>query len=292
MNPCAVLIPIPYDPSMPPPERVTQQRKYARIALREAAIRCGAPVDGWQQDPQGRPLPRRVRRKTFSEVPHNGNSLEGCTAPELVGLTAAATRVFAEPRASARADSDPSNSAQSPEDTTRLDGNTEFHWSLSHTKRWAAAIIADGPVGIDIERITPRRLTTMEAIADKAEWHIVGNRTWPNFFRIWTAKEATLKANGVGIGHLIDCRVVDSRETGSAGDASADEPRASARADSHALVMSSPGAGNGSLTLEYNGTRFPVEHFLHDGHIAAILCTSGPVTWHVVAAEQCHASTA
>lgn len=32
-----------------------------------------------------------------------------------------------------------------------------FYWSVSHKRQWVAAVIADRPVGIDIEHIAPHR---------------------------------------------------------------------------------------------------------------------------------------
>ncbi len=77
--------------------------------------------------------------------------------------------------------------------------NEGFYWSVSHKREWAAAVIADHPVGIDIEKIAPRRNElVLDELATEEEWTIVGDRSWESFFRLWTAKEATLKANGVG----------------------------------------------------------------------------------------------
>lgn len=84
-----------------------------------------------------------------------------------------------------------------------------WHWSISHKRHYAAAVIADHPVGIDVECIEPRtdeRL--MHVAANTEEWAILGERDWPTFFRIWTAKEAVLKAAGVGLAGLDGCRVV------------------------------------------------------------------------------------
>ncbi len=36
---------------------------------------------------------------------------------------------------------------------------------------------------------------------------MLGGRTWESFFRLFTAKEATLKANGKGIGYLRECNM-------------------------------------------------------------------------------------
>jgi phosphopantetheinyl transferase len=82
----------------------------------------------------------------------------------------------------------------------------------------------------------------------------VGGRDWPAFFRIWTAKEATLKANGVGIGHLAECRVV-----------AADAPM--------------------RMTIFFADREWVIEHFEHDGHIAAVTCVGDEVHWNVVGEE-------
>ncbi len=181
-----VLVPIPVVDRLPPPQRVQQQRAYARRALRHCAGLCGAPKDGWVQSPEGVPLP-----------------LQG------------------------------------------------YHWSIAHKRRWAAAVIADHPVGIDIEHVTPRRHNLFDAVGGEDEWRLLGDRSWHSFFRLFTAKEATLKANGVGIGYLSACRVVkvaDARH----------------------------------VATEFQGRTWRIEHFEHDNHIAAVTYGEEEVAWHVV----------
>ena len=124
------------------------------------------------------------------------------------------------------------------------------HWSVSHKPRWAAAVIANGPVGIDIEHVKPRRANLFDQVADENEWSVVGGRSWPAFFRVWTAKEAVLKANGVGIGKLSACQVVES-------------------------------LGDGHLALDYNGRTWHVRHFLHGDHVAAVTADEDAAIWHV-----------
>ena len=85
--------------------------------------------------------------------------------------------------------------------------NNGFYWSVSHKPRWAGAVIARHRVGIDIEHIVPRRPELLDELADDPEWDIIGDRTWKSFFRLWTAKEAALKAIGLGIGRFSDCRL-------------------------------------------------------------------------------------
>lgn len=94
----------------------------------------------------------------------------------------------------------------------RRDG---FRWSVSHTRWWAGAVVADGPVGIDIECIRPRREEFLDEVATTDDWSIVGERNWENFFHLWTAKEATLKANGHGIGRFHRCKVLEREDAGS-----------------------------------------------------------------------------
>ncbi len=163
-----------------------QQRLCARLALQYCARRCRAPVNGWEKDVEGVPLPQ-----------------EG------------------------------------------------FYWSVSHKRQWAAAVIADGPVGIDIEHIVPRRRELHDALADRAEWTIMGDRSWNAFFRLWTAKEASLKANGAGIGGFSTCRLVEVCD------------------ERH-------------LMLQYEGRPWRIEHFYHAGHVAAVTCDTGPVNWCVL----------
>jgi 4'-phosphopantetheinyl transferase len=85
--------------------------------------------------------------------------------------------------------------------------NLEFN--LSHTSNLALlAVSIDRPVGIDLEQVHPmENLTKLAARFFTVEEHqnIVtadeADRT-ELFFRIWTGKEAYLKAIGVGLGGL------------------------------------------------------------------------------------------
>jgi 4'-phosphopantetheinyl transferase len=233
MNPFAILIPIPFDSSSTLPERVKNQRKFARVGLCEAASRFGAAMDGWAQDEQGRPLP-----------------------------------------------------------------NGKHHWSVSHAKLWAAAVVSETPIGIDIEQVKPRKITTMDAIATDSEWQIVGERNWFNFFRIWTAKEAMLKSHGLGIGYLSDCRVVgttraaaNSTPPGRRHDVltGVQEPRASARADPSTAHAVTTGVQAETLILRFKERRSDVQQFFHDGHIVAVASSAVVVQWHTIGTGVSHA---
>jgi len=88
-------------------------------------------------------------------------------------------------------------------------------WSLTHKPEWVGAVcspqsLSDLGIGIDIEKIIERKNSrTFDYVADDAEWILAGERTLENFFRLWTAKEAVLKALGTGLRELQDCRLVD-----------------------------------------------------------------------------------
>lgn len=124
------------------------------------------------------------------------------------------------------------------------------YWSISHKRRWVAAVIADRPVGIDIEHMHPRRGDLFDAVGNAEEWRVLGDRSWHSFFRLFTAKEATLKANGVGIGHLSACRLVEVMD------------------DRHLLT-------------KYDDRDWRIEHFEHGGHIAAVTCDYLTIAWKV-----------
>jgi len=130
-----------------------------------------------------------------------------------------------------------------------------FHWSISHKRRLAAAVAAKVSVGVDVEEVKPRRNRLLfDEVGCEREWNLLGERSWPGFFELWTAKEATLKANGVGIGKLAECRVVER-------------------------------LGEGRLVTEYaGGGLWQVERIEHDGHVAAVALPHDGgcnVEWHV-----------
>lgn len=189
MIPTAVVVPVPLIDSVRSPQQVARQRACARIALRESAIRCGAPVDGWTKNADNVPLPQ------------NG-----------------------------------------------------FYWSLSHKRHFVAAVVADRPVGIDVEHVRPRRSTLIDALARSVEWVAMGDSSLPSFFRLWTAKEAALKAVGAGISALMDCRLLEVLD-------------------------------HTNMKLLYQGREWLVEHFYHADHLFAVTNYGRAVRWCVLGDE-------
>ncbi len=92
-------------------------------------------------------------------------------------------------------------------------GALEF--SLSHSAALAViAVSRTVPVGADVELI--ESITDSNAVARRHfshdEWHaldrLAGDERVEAFYRIWTRKEAYIKATGSGLGHALDRFVV------------------------------------------------------------------------------------
>lgn len=83
-----------------------------------------------------------------------------------------------------------------------------WHWSISHDDTFVAAVLSREPVGVDLERIAERRAALHDKVAREDERACF--ETWDAlaFTRLWTAKEAVLKAAGVGMAELSGCRVI------------------------------------------------------------------------------------
>jgi len=122
------------------------------------------------------------------------------------------------------------------------------HWSISHKPGCVAAVVSDSNIGIDIEEIEPRAEPIFRLVASDEEWELGNGKGWDTFFRYWTAKEAVLKAAGIGIGGLKKCRVTSIPD------------------------------GN-RIVLNYRDQLFQVEHMYYENHIVSILKGDHEVRW-------------
>ena len=80
-------------------------------------------------------------------------------------------------------------------------GHPEIHFNMSHCKEAAICIIADQPVGIDIESIRTFKQTLVDYTMNEDEIRQIQQAERPDveFIKLWTQKEAALKLTGAGI---------------------------------------------------------------------------------------------
>lgn len=82
-----------------------------------------------------------------------------------------------------------------------IDG-TALHFNLSHSGDFVACAVDCSPVGIDIEAMRPVRATLCKKVCTNEELsyvHPKGIFSPQRFLLLWTAKEAALKMEGLGI---------------------------------------------------------------------------------------------
>ena len=91
------------------------------------------------------------------------------------------------------------------------DRKTNLFWSTSHKDNWVAAAVSEQPIGIDIELIQPRTSSVFSIFTDN-EWQWLGEKTWPSFYRGWTAKEAVLKALSLPLADVKEIHIVHRQQ--------------------------------------------------------------------------------
>ena len=129
-----------------------------------------------------------------------------------------------------------------------------IHWSLSHKPKYVAAVVSRDKVGIDVEEMKPRPESLFARVASNEEWRLK-DRSRDAFFCYWTAKEAVLKAIGIGIGGLKTCRITSVPD------------------ENH-------------ITLNYKGQSFLVEQLRYENHIISILKDDNQIEWVVLPKSQ------
>ena len=125
-----------------------------------------------------------------------------------------------------------------------------IYWSISHKTLYVCGVVAPTPIGIDIERIRDFSDGLFRKTAAEREWALADmqNDAKLTFFRFWTAKEAVLKATGIGIKDLLKCRVQKIFD------------------ENH-------------LQINYGGRDWLIEHFEFDGHLASIVQNGFKINW-------------
>lgn len=79
-------------------------------------------------------------------------------------------------------------------------GRSDIYFSISHCSRCVACIVADAPVGIDVEDIQYDRELALKAFnAGELAGIEAAEKPDVEFTRLWTMKESLLKLTGQGI---------------------------------------------------------------------------------------------
>jgi len=125
------------------------------------------------------------------------------------------------------------------------------YWSLSHSHQMVCGIVSNSKVGIDIELIRPISLSLYNKIGNPEEWKICGGQSKLMFYRIWTSKEAVLKAEGVGIIDLDKCFV----------DSIID--------DTH-------------LIIQYKSLLWRIQHYYIDDYICSVVQNERDLHWMIL----------
>lgn len=88
-----------------------------------------------------------------------------------------------------------------------IDGRPDIFVSISHSKDMIAAAVSKNAVGIDIEHIRP--------VSEKLQKRVCKeiSKTKEAFFKVWTLKEAYLKASGISFSKMLslDAKAIQER---------------------------------------------------------------------------------
>ena len=122
------------------------------------------------------------------------------------------------------------------------------YWSVSHKPKYVAAVISNDRIGIDIEEIKPRSESLFDYVASGEEWELSQEKSWDTLFRYWTAKEAVLKAIGIGISGFKTC-----------------------------CIISVPDENH--IILDYQDRLFEAEQLRYQGHLVSVLKDKNKIEW-------------
>lgn len=79
--------------------------------------------------------------------------------------------------------------------------DTPLHFNLSHSGPFALLGVGGAPLGVDIERVKPRRSGLPRyALSDREfDWFMQRGGCWSDFYTLWTLKESRVKYTGQGL---------------------------------------------------------------------------------------------
>lgn len=96
----------------------------------------------------------------------------------------------------------------------------ELHFNVSHSGGLLLCGAEEAPVGVDIERVRPRRESLARYVFSAAEyaWYEGRGLRWEDFYSLWTLKEARCKCTGDGLSQAPRSIAVPLLEPGQAGE--------------------------------------------------------------------------
>ncbi|MBB1543608.1 4'-phosphopantetheinyl transferase superfamily protein [Candidatus Gracilibacteria bacterium] len=127
-------------------------------------------------------------------------------------------------------------------------GKKSDFFSASYSDRWLFLAFSEEKIGVDIEQIKPRTSSLLDKRSE--ELKLLGEESWDNFYRLWTAKEALLKAaNAENLDQIWNIQLVKEKNTS--------EPSFQVYFDK-------------ILFLELNNQQYEVKSFCHENLIGAV----------------------
>ncbi len=88
-----------------------------------------------------------------------------------------------------------------------------IYWSISHSKEYIAYSVSDYRTGIDIAEYEERDLSLLDTHRE-IEYKLLGAKNWKNFYLLWTAKEALIKAHGDLLDDIPEMQLISVGEWG------------------------------------------------------------------------------
>ena len=127
-------------------------------------------------------------------------------------------------------------------------GKDSDFFSASYSDRWLFLAFSEKKIWVDIEQVKPRTSSLLDKRSE--ELQLLWEENWKNFYRLWTAKEALLKAtNAENLDQIWNIQLVKVKNTS--------EPSFQVYFDK-------------ILFLELNNQQYEVRSFCHENLIGAV----------------------
>lgn len=91
-------------------------------------------------------------------------------------------------------------------------GRKSDFFSASYSDRWLFLAFSEEKIWVDIEQVKPRTSSLLDKRSE--ELKLLWEENWENFYRLWTAKEALLKAtNTENLDQIWNIQLVKEKNT-------------------------------------------------------------------------------